>query len=252
MAYEIEQRSCNATSAASFAHTPLQPSQIRLLQYQTGSTQDHLRLSVETFERDEAPSYKALSYEWGDPTFEHSITLNKKTFLVRSNLRSALQRLQEHVSGFVWIDALYIDQSNTGERNHRVKSMGFVYRNTRVVIAWLGAYDDSIRGCFTCAESRMELTEGFKFVTERSSGSGSGKCSPSRGNCCSPVGHLSCPLTISNSTRATILRTGLIERMQFAPRSAALVRIRSADSFWKLQMWRAGRQGLRTPQRHLH
>jgi len=58
---------------------------------------------------------------------------------VREKLRNFLQeaRRRKH-QGFLWIDALCIDQSNVDERNHQVAMMGEIYSKATSVIVWLG------------------------------------------------------------------------------------------------------------------
>ncbi|KAF2851795.1 HET-domain-containing protein [Plenodomus tracheiphilus IPT5] len=85
------------------------------------------------------PLYTALSYVWGDPTPTKSILLNGHTVLVRRNLWDFLQKARKwQCTGYLWIDALSIDQSSIAERNHQVAIMGDIYRNAAKTIAWLG------------------------------------------------------------------------------------------------------------------
>jgi hypothetical protein len=56
---------------------------------------------------------------------------------VRENLWNFLAQHRTQ-RGFWWIDALCIDQNSTKERNHQVALMEKIYRNAKLVIAWLG------------------------------------------------------------------------------------------------------------------
>jgi hypothetical protein len=87
-------------------------------------------------------SYTCLSYVWGEEDRGHHITMNGKSFRVRSNLYRFL-RMARHrrrlSQAWFWIDALCIDQSHVLERNHQVQQMGLVYSQAGEVISWLGS-----------------------------------------------------------------------------------------------------------------
>jgi hypothetical protein len=42
------------------------------------------------------------------------------------------------IEGFLWVDAICINQDNMSERGHQVKLMGDIYSCARTVLAWLG------------------------------------------------------------------------------------------------------------------
>ena len=143
--------------ASKYAYSPLDSDHIRLLMIEIGPETSTLRCSIEHFKFSEAPPYRALSYEWGSPIFK-TIRLNGLPVNVRKNLLNALWHLR--LTGFtvpsldgnhafkksdtrwIWIDALSIDQGNTRERNHQVRSMGRIYKEAVGVFAWLGCRDD--------------------------------------------------------------------------------------------------------------
>ncbi len=61
----------------------------------------------------QAVSFEALSYTWGEMVFTHPIILNDLSFNVTENLSEALVHLRrENEIRLLWIDALCIDQSN--------------------------------------------------------------------------------------------------------------------------------------------
>lgn len=92
------------------------------------------------------PSYRCLSYAWGDPEDPFVIMINGKIFWVRRNLHDFLAIARETISRtYLWIDALCIDQSNTSERNHQVQQMGRIYSIADTVLVWLGA-DHEVAG----------------------------------------------------------------------------------------------------------
>jgi hypothetical protein len=90
--------------------------------------------------------YSALSYEWGpdEPPY-YWIQLNKRYLRVRKNLYSFLRAAHLTLSkresgGYLWVDAICIDQENTLERGHQVRQMAEIYSRAKSVLAWLGPY----------------------------------------------------------------------------------------------------------------
>jgi hypothetical protein len=83
--------------------------------------------------------YTALSYMWGKAIAEHTVVLNGTPFLIRKNLWDFLHKARkDNFGGYLWIDALCINQGTVGERNHQVALMGKIYSHADVVIVWLG------------------------------------------------------------------------------------------------------------------
>ena len=116
---------------------------------------DEIMCTIDTFEADEAPSYVALSYTWGNPIPLHTIRLNGKHFSIRENLFDFLNAFGASEPGqqshHLWIDQLCIDQSNNNERGHQVQMMGDIYRNAQFVISWLDR---------SCLEAFRDLASG--------------------------------------------------------------------------------------------
>jgi hypothetical protein len=105
-----------------------------------------LRQSSTTSRTAKPVGYTALSYTWGDATPLQTINLDGKPFTVRKNLWDFLNRAREDCfSGYLWIDALCIDQSRVGERNHQVAMMGSIYSKASGVIVWLGQVSERIK-----------------------------------------------------------------------------------------------------------
>ncbi|EUC46971.1 hypothetical protein COCMIDRAFT_45858, partial [Bipolaris oryzae ATCC 44560] len=87
---------------------------------------------------DQHPSYRALSYVWGDKSDTRHILVNGRTFEVTRNLFEALNSIVESESFVIWIDAICINQADDEEKGWQVALMGDIYRQTSEVIAWLG------------------------------------------------------------------------------------------------------------------
>nr|OQO20696.1 hypothetical protein B0A51_10647 [Rachicladosporium sp. CCFEE 5018] len=147
----------------------LSEGQIRLLSFQESSSNDAIRLDIRTYDRTQAPSYTALSYEWGSATSPGFIEVGGVPRSVRRNLYDALVHLPGHISAPFWVDALCIDQENAQERNHQVRAMGEIYSGATLVVAWLGLMDDDVRPCFvaTGRESLEAVRAARKALVRR-------------------------------------------------------------------------------------
>jgi hypothetical protein len=69
----------------------------------------------------------------------HEINVDTCPFFVSENLYDALCNLSAiGITGFIWVDAICIDQNNLHERSSQVLLMGDIYANAQGVIVWLG------------------------------------------------------------------------------------------------------------------
>jgi hypothetical protein len=97
----------------------------------------------DTFNLDECPPYTALSYTWGSASPSASIWINGSRFRVGINLYTGLRAYRFKVysgiikPGFLWIDALCINQNDIRERNHQVNLMSRIYSEAELVLIWL-------------------------------------------------------------------------------------------------------------------
>lgn len=143
---------------------------IRLLRIVKGDTSHAGTFELCEFPRLRAPSYTALSYEWGDgwgrrtrvvevaedPSERGSkrlalldvsrtcILIDGSAFLARPNLGLCLDHIRQHLkTEYLWIDAICINQTDDQEKNIQVREMGTTYHQAEMVIAWLGLPDRS-------------------------------------------------------------------------------------------------------------
>jgi len=127
---------------ASYIYTPLDStkSTVRLLQLQLqadGTVQGYLTYH----EHEKAPPYRSLSYMWGTEFLKKSICIDGRSMIIRKNLFDFLQVYKNrHLSEYIWIDQICIDQDSTGERNHQVQQMAEIYRRAEEVIIWISLY----------------------------------------------------------------------------------------------------------------
>lgn len=167
-----------------YRYTPLpSPTSIRLLQLTPSSDRRIVRCSLNTFELQHAPPFRALSYTWGNPLMrlrstigaetsprsaksglpsrdphssnderKHSIICDDMVIKVTSNLKDALRMLSKNfppssatpsTPAYYWIDSLCMNQENIQERNAQVAKMAEIFGKASDVIVWLGRDDVS-------------------------------------------------------------------------------------------------------------
>ena len=135
---------------------------IRLLELLPGTELEPICGQLFHAKFDEAPSYEALSYCWGNTSSLISISLNGNEFSVTPSLFAALKRLRR-LSGsrILWIDAVCIDQGNLDEKNEQVSVMRFIYRKAERTNIWLGQLPEN------CDEGLTLLSQLFQLAKTR-------------------------------------------------------------------------------------
>lgn len=97
--------------------------------------------------------YTALSYEWGPRDMIHRVTVldgHGKTrgyISVTTNLKNALYDLRDSPDvkqKRFWVDQITINQGDTTEKGHQVKSMTTIYKMAARVIVYLGPHDSDM------------------------------------------------------------------------------------------------------------
>ncbi|PKS06077.1 hypothetical protein jhhlp_007911 [Lomentospora prolificans] len=112
---------------------------LKLHPYSTGDSVLSCELLTVELGVEETPSYKALSYVWGDPSAQVSIMCSGSSLSITHSLFSALKRVR-HVDRdvVVWADAICINQQDVVEKGTQVNMMGDIYDSADEVIVWLG------------------------------------------------------------------------------------------------------------------
>lgn len=137
-----------ADTVSEFLHDPLDNPRacIRLLRILSiDSARDvpvHCELSTWP-NIDGAPKYNAISYTWGDITPTPTILINGQRLSVRTNCEFALRQTSPHIKGgYLWIDAVCINQSDNDEKSEQVAKMGEVFKKAIQVFACVGEHKD--------------------------------------------------------------------------------------------------------------
>ncbi|PMD45587.1 HET-domain-containing protein, partial [Hyaloscypha variabilis F] len=146
----VDTASQSNTERDHFRHTPLPGDRyIRLLRIVEGDA-ECISITLHTFPLEQLPDYDALSYTWGKaisadgdddnngPDIYYEILINTEPFSITENLYDGLAELRKEVMGYLWVDALCIDQTNIDEQASQVPLMGDIYSSASCVIIWLG------------------------------------------------------------------------------------------------------------------
>ncbi|KAF7935913.1 uncharacterized protein EAE98_002133 [Botrytis deweyae] len=112
---------------------------------------DRLRLRVEHRSLNDDVPFSALSYCWNpknsnthkvdyNPGSESiKIQINDGDIFIGRNLYDFLHQLhQDHFDGWLWIDAICINQNDMAEKNWQLLEMRSIYSDAETVFMWLG------------------------------------------------------------------------------------------------------------------
>lgn len=136
---------CDAKSSAMmFRHEPLVDSKacIRLLRLKAGTELGDMVFELRTWQTNEAPSYNAISYTWGE-NVTRTIQVNGQILEIRRNCHEALrQAISYDPKVRLWIDSICIDQENIIEKSQQVQNMYNIFRNAANVLACIGGHAD--------------------------------------------------------------------------------------------------------------
>lgn len=125
-----------------------------------------LSISLSFIPEDEALSYTALSYVWGDPMISRSIFITGQALNIGANLFSALQNLRRQDRPIrLWVDALSINQNDPNERSQQVQQMRTIYASALETIIYLGPDDRSV-ACHS-AWNFLELRSSWAMNDQR-------------------------------------------------------------------------------------
>ena len=130
-----------------YQYSNLESGQIRL--FRVVSTGSIIQCHIERVSLEQAPTYCALSYVWGDAEQDVEILLNdglgERPFYVTPHLAAGIRQVNQFLKStgkyqdaFIWIDAICINQYDLKEKETQIPIMGSIYANASVVCIWLG------------------------------------------------------------------------------------------------------------------
>jgi hypothetical protein len=120
---------------------------IRLLRIESGTGEEGIQTTLETFDLDSKTQFTALSYVWGNGASQREIICNGHKMLITRNLWGVLAQLQkQRFDCLLWVDAICIKQKDKEEKSFQVPMMRDIYKSATKVIFWLGEqerYDEA-------------------------------------------------------------------------------------------------------------
>ncbi|KAK3991066.1 heterokaryon incompatibility protein-domain-containing protein [Cladorrhinum sp. PSN332] len=168
-------RLVTSRTISTFGYSPLRPGEIRLVRLEHNASLDQgshhpasdgtpIRCTITHHPLSSPPPYTALSYCWGEgsrkglPPLHISMLdhtggpLQQGTVQIRNNLYQFLRRVRPIPNaadgafgvfshswvGYLWIDALCIDQGDLEEKAVQVPLMRQIYSSARRIVMWLG------------------------------------------------------------------------------------------------------------------
>ncbi|KAK0304320.1 hypothetical protein LTR01_007421 [Friedmanniomyces endolithicus] len=143
--------------------------QIRLVRVAEGSQAGRIELELAAHSLGNDLEYKALSYCWITAEPDHHISVNGQPFMVRPSLYTWLEHMPTDCGhGWVFIDALCINQDDVAEKSSQVMLMGDVYCNASEVVAWLTPTEVIVYGAIdvTIDEKIMKLNDRLSTMVE--------------------------------------------------------------------------------------
>ena len=112
----------------------------RYLVLQPGSADsDPLVCTLHTSHLDQIPPFEAISYVWGTPFKNQSITCHGKVIRITINLCEALRQVRlAYKPRTLWMDSICINQADRKEQGHQVSLMGQIYKKSHRTLICLG------------------------------------------------------------------------------------------------------------------
>ncbi|KAK1823109.1 hypothetical protein LTR12_002412 [Friedmanniomyces endolithicus] len=102
--------------------------QIGLVRVAEGSQAGRIELEIAAHSLDDELEYKALSYCWTTAEPDHRISVNGQLFMVRPSLYAWLEHMPTDCGhGWIFIDAICINQDDVAEKSSQVVLIGDVY-----------------------------------------------------------------------------------------------------------------------------
>ena len=126
---------------AASLYSSIGPDDFRLLKVE--KIHPKVEFTLESFPVNDAPHYEALSYAWGTLPASEECICNGDKFYVSLTLYRAFQCIRRDGGpGWLWIDAICINQKDEIEKASQVTQMGDVYTYADQVVVWLGEAED--------------------------------------------------------------------------------------------------------------
>ncbi|KAK6837127.1 hypothetical protein RU639_001595 [Aspergillus parasiticus] len=119
----------------SYVYSHIEPGECRILKIV--EVHHLIKFSLEAFSIYEAPGYEALLYAWCTSSEMEGSLCNGARFRISRTLGQALRGIHAHSGGgWIWVDAICINQTDAEEKAHQVAGMGELYSCADHVLIW--------------------------------------------------------------------------------------------------------------------
>jgi hypothetical protein len=118
----------------------------------------------------EAVTYDAMSYTWGPPKTTRPILVSGHILPITSSCEVALMRYRSTLAlgpGYIWIDAVCINQFNEQERSEQVAKMLQIFEKAMNVFVWLGPQSEDSDIAMLCLEAVNDLDSKIRNRSNR-------------------------------------------------------------------------------------
>ena len=108
----------------------------------------------------ETVAYDAMSYTWGHQRATRPLSINGRVLPITENSEAALMSYRSTLAsepGYIWIDAICIDQSNKAEKGEQVAKMLQIFEKAKHVFVWLGLQSEDSDLAMTCVQRVNDL-----------------------------------------------------------------------------------------------
>ncbi|KAF5497478.1 Heterokaryon incompatibility protein 6, OR allele [Colletotrichum siamense] len=128
-----------------YGYAPLQSGRciraIHLLPSQSFDAQLQCYIREIDIDQEDALTFEAISYTWGEPKFCRTLHVNRheSCFRITQSLFDALCRFRlKDRPRILWADAVCINQKDDSEKSSQIPLMSDIYRRAEGVLVWLG------------------------------------------------------------------------------------------------------------------
>lgn len=122
---------------------------------------------LQIFSSASQPEYHALSYVWGPGEKVSQLLVNGQLLGVAYNLDQIMKSLHAmRFDGWIWIDALCIDQADEEEKTVEVQRMSSIYEQAVRVLTWVGHNHDSPVETFIAPDKISMLSGKISLVAD--------------------------------------------------------------------------------------
>ncbi|KAI8664650.1 HET domain-containing protein [Fusarium keratoplasticum] len=122
-----------------YSYKSLNKDEIRLLVLLPGQGEDLLRGVLYSTPFEQAGSYAAISYVWGEQTVKYKLHTPDGTLGIHASLCRALVHLRKSTGVTVlWADGICINQNDKDEKSHQVGLLPYIFQNASVTVAMIG------------------------------------------------------------------------------------------------------------------